>query len=112
MQAPRDDDAAAVGRANGCAGRTQEIAAAMRTSFVAVEDAARAEPAVGGARHRPGEGAVPQAFGRGRPPYRRELRGVAIDAREPAPGGGDERLAHSEPARREVPRAALRSVRQ
>src|SRR3989442_836184 len=55
IQLARDDDAAGIRRLNRRAARTQEIGATMRVARLAVEDAARAEGAVRGLRHRPHE---------------------------------------------------------
>ena len=54
----REDDPSAAWRGDGGAGRAQEVRAAVRAPGLAVEDAARAEGAVGGLRHRTDEAAV------------------------------------------------------
>ena len=61
------------------AGGAQEIGAAVGVARLAVEDAARAEGAVGRLRHRADERAGPQPLGRRRAPHRSEQRRLAID---------------------------------
>src|SRR2546423_2150802 len=76
IEIARDDDASGVRGVDRRAGGAREIGAAVRAARPAIEDASRAELAVGRLRHWTYERRGPQALWRGPEPPRPEERGL------------------------------------
>ena len=90
-----EDHPTAVWREHPCAGRAQEVRAAMRLTSLAVEDAARAEGPVGNFRNRAEKCPFPQAGRRGRLPEAIQLGGLVPDARQDRRRWIDVRVVHA-----------------